>query len=214
MPRKRFENLDPERRERLLSAAGSEFAEHGFESASLNRILEEADLSKGSLYYYFDDKADLFSTVLEQAMLRIVKAVGGFSIEDLTAENYWKSVENFWASATRFLSKNAWYSRLARTLYRIHKQSPASPATSRMMAVARHWTALTLQRGQAIGAVRNDLPLSLMVEMTLAAGEAGDYWLFEHWDELTIEDRARVAAGEVDLLRRMLVRTDITAEQR
>ncbi|MGH7620186.1 MAG: TetR family transcriptional regulator, partial [Gemmatimonadaceae bacterium] len=50
----RFDNLDPDKQQRLFEAAADEFADHGFESASLNRIIERAGMSKGSLYYYFN----------------------------------------------------------------------------------------------------------------------------------------------------------------
>ena len=33
---------------------------HGFENASLNRIIKKAGISKGAMYYYFDDKMDLY----------------------------------------------------------------------------------------------------------------------------------------------------------
>src|SRR5579884_931866 len=57
MPFARFDKMPREKRERLLHVAAQEFATHGFEGASLNRILEEAQLGKSSAYYYFEDKA-------------------------------------------------------------------------------------------------------------------------------------------------------------
>jgi AcrR family transcriptional regulator len=45
-----------------LEAAAKEFVAHGFEAASLNRILDDAGISKGAAYYYFDDKTDLYAT--------------------------------------------------------------------------------------------------------------------------------------------------------
>ena len=62
MPRKRFADLEQPRRNRILGAAAHEFAERGYEAASVNRIITEAGISKGSLYYYFDDKEDLVAT--------------------------------------------------------------------------------------------------------------------------------------------------------
>src|SRR3954467_846977 len=64
MPRPRYERAAPELKTAILSAARKELARAGYEGASLNRILEEAGLSKGAFYYYFDDKDDLVATVL------------------------------------------------------------------------------------------------------------------------------------------------------
>ena len=64
MPRPRFDKLPPERQATILDAATVEFATAGYENASLNRIIERAELSKGATYYYFDGKEDLYLTVL------------------------------------------------------------------------------------------------------------------------------------------------------
>lgn len=60
MPRPRFQKLSIEKQQAILEAAAREFSAHGYEGASINKILETAQLSKGAAYYYFDDKADLF----------------------------------------------------------------------------------------------------------------------------------------------------------
>lgn len=49
-----------ERREELINAATIEFGEKGYENASLNNILKEAGISKGTFYYHFKNKEDLY----------------------------------------------------------------------------------------------------------------------------------------------------------
>src|SRR5215471_17449024 len=71
MPFSRFANMPAEKRERLLTVAAQEFAARGFEAASLNHILEEAQIGKSSAYYYFEDKADLFDTVVNYCLDRL-----------------------------------------------------------------------------------------------------------------------------------------------
>ncbi len=75
MARSRFDKLEPKKQEAILTAAAAEFAERGFGAASLNRIIKRARTSKGSLYYYFNDKADLFATVVERALTRVLQEV-------------------------------------------------------------------------------------------------------------------------------------------
>jgi AcrR family transcriptional regulator len=78
MSRPRFEKMDAERQKRLFESTAKEFAAHGFDGASLNLILEQSGMSKSSLYYYFDDKADLFTTMIERAIAVFFKEVGCF----------------------------------------------------------------------------------------------------------------------------------------
>lgn len=55
-----FENLELSKRQRILDAAYKEFAEHGYEHASTNRIVKEAGIGKGMLFYYFKSKKELY----------------------------------------------------------------------------------------------------------------------------------------------------------
>lgn len=57
------ESLDT--RERLIVAAAREFAEHGYEGASLRQICGAAGVTTGALYFFFKNKEDLFRTVIQ-----------------------------------------------------------------------------------------------------------------------------------------------------
>lgn len=56
----KFLKLNPEKRERILNAAMKEFAQKGFMNASTDTIVKEAGISKGALFYYFNNKKDMF----------------------------------------------------------------------------------------------------------------------------------------------------------
>ena len=87
MPFARFARMPAEKRERLLTVAAREFGMHGYEAASLNRILDEAGIGKSSAYYYFEDKADLFGAVVEYSVERLGLAASAEDIQTLTAES-------------------------------------------------------------------------------------------------------------------------------
>ena len=60
---------DPERtRERLLQAASREIYRSGFQSASLDKILATAGVTKGALYYHFKGKQALGYAVVEEVI--------------------------------------------------------------------------------------------------------------------------------------------------
>jgi AcrR family transcriptional regulator len=56
----KFLKLEPEKRERILNAAISEFAQKGFKNASTNEIVKEAEISKGLIFHYFKNKKQLY----------------------------------------------------------------------------------------------------------------------------------------------------------
>jgi AcrR family transcriptional regulator len=56
----KFLNLDMEKQDRIINAAMKEFAQKGFDKASTNEIVKEAEISKGLLFHYFQNKKQLF----------------------------------------------------------------------------------------------------------------------------------------------------------
>ena len=204
MARKRFSELEDSRREGILAAAAAEFTSRGYDGASVNRIIDHAGISKGSLYYYFDDKEDLFATVMEQAMTRMMEGAGLPLPSDLTADTFWNTFRELMRRSVDYLTANEWYMRLARSFYQLRLETPTSPATQRVMDVWRDQASAILARGQELDVVRTDLPLPLLVEVTLAVDEAGDRWRLEHWNEFSHEERVAHADAHIDLIRDML----------
>jgi len=61
VPTKTFFNLPQKKRDLLLQAAREEFSRISFEKASINQIIHQAGIPRGSFYMYFQDKEDLFT---------------------------------------------------------------------------------------------------------------------------------------------------------
>jgi AcrR family transcriptional regulator len=65
MPKQTFLNLSEEKRQVIVNAAVDEFAEFGYEASSINRIVANSGISKGSFYQYFEDKMDVFKYLVD-----------------------------------------------------------------------------------------------------------------------------------------------------
>jgi len=63
------------RRQAILDAALSVFAERGFEAARLDDVAARAGVAKGTLYLYFRDKEALFEELVRGAVSPIIEAV-------------------------------------------------------------------------------------------------------------------------------------------
>ena len=59
--------LNTETRQQILQAALKCFAHSGYSAASVQQIVDDARVSKPSLYYYFKDKAELFQALVDEA---------------------------------------------------------------------------------------------------------------------------------------------------
>ena len=64
MPTERFLRLPKEKIEAIRIAAAKEFIRVPLEEASINRIVHDADISRGSFYTYFEDKQDLLKWLI------------------------------------------------------------------------------------------------------------------------------------------------------
>ncbi len=67
----------------ILAAATQEFAQHGLGGARMDAIAEKAQLNKRLIYYYFQDKDQLFQAVLEQSYRQIREQERALNLEAL-----------------------------------------------------------------------------------------------------------------------------------
>jgi len=101
MPKATFFNLSKEKADRIIEIAIEEFKEHSYENASINRIVEGAEISKGSFYQYFEDKKDLYKYILEKAEKKRNK----YLLDSIKEENYlsfFDSLEKLFVAEAKF----------------------------------------------------------------------------------------------------------------
>ena len=67
MPTERFYRLPEEKRRTIQKAAFREFARVPVDKASINQIIREAEISRGSFYTYFEDKWDVLAYIFEES---------------------------------------------------------------------------------------------------------------------------------------------------
>lgn len=87
-----------DRREKIIKAAISEFAEKGFEGASTNEIAKKAGVAKGLIFHYFGNKENLYihayRAVTDTLVNEFEKFVGKAGEKDffqmLKEWGYWK----------------------------------------------------------------------------------------------------------------------------
>lgn len=74
---------DKETRERLLESARAEFSEKGYMKASLRKICAGAGVTTGALYFFFQDKEDLFRAIVGPPFLELKQLLyGHFALEN------------------------------------------------------------------------------------------------------------------------------------
>lgn len=178
MPLPRFHRLPAERRDQILDAAAEEFGAHGYSAASMNRIIDAAELSKGAMYYYFDGKADLWATLVDSVFEQLgpvdVAMTGA-----ATPEAFWLAFRRMYDEALVVFADVPRVGHMMRAMTRSSQIEEAMQvlALAEGMEGLRVSFTRVLAHGQSIGAVRDDLGVDRLIEVVLALNTITDRWL-------------------------------------
>ncbi|MFD6228759.1 TetR/AcrR family transcriptional regulator [Streptomyces sp. NPDC060232] len=164
MPLPRFDRLPAERREHILGVARRHFAEHGAESASYNKIIEAAGVSKTAAYHYFDGREDLLTAVLDGVLDRLLDALGP-----------WEPARDEDDFGARFAAGS--------TALAAHLGDHPEDLALADAAIGRtaggpwlDWFGALVCDGRRIGLIRDDVDPALMAAATAAVIRAADAW--------------------------------------
>ncbi|MEW6443120.1 MAG: TetR/AcrR family transcriptional regulator [bacterium] len=201
----RLTKLDPDKKAKIIRIATEEFAERGYEKASLSRIITRCGMSRGALYYYFADKDDLYATVLDEFSSALLDIWSGDPPQQAPAfahvdspEAYWKEWMFSYQRSIRYYVQQPSGSQLLWQAVHTRTSGTSHPAQNALAARMRQWLREALERGQQISAVRADLPEDLLFETVAGVAEGFARWLAQKWsgiDEGQIDELARLAAG-------------------
>jgi AcrR family transcriptional regulator len=201
MPRSRFRKLPREKQEAILEAAAEEFASRGYEGASYNQIIERSGVSKGSMYYYFEGKEDLYTAILMRMAEGFYGYIGSFK-EVPDAASFWQQAEEMSVRAIEFYADNPTAAGLIRSLL-VPRADEGVEVVTAMRKAWEAWWARVLEVGQGCGAIRTDLPSSLMIRLLVSVCDAVDSWCIERIDRLAKEDWREISRMLAASLRQM-----------
>jgi len=208
MPFSRFAKMPGEKRESLLTIAAQEFAAHGFEAASLNRILEEAQIGKSSAYYYFEDKADLFCTVVKYCLERLQFAPDRETIISLTVQTYWAAVAEIRDQPLLRTLQRPWLFGVMRAAERLSPESLQHESLANLTQYLTNYTMTGLgaliKRGQELGLIRTDVPNELLFAWFRAIDDASDSWVLAHLEQLDQEEILHISHQTITTIKQAL----------
>jgi AcrR family transcriptional regulator len=110
-----FTQLAESKQKSIIDASVYEFANNGFKNASVNKIVEKAGISKGSLFNYFKSKNLLFDHIYQIA-LREVKTYLAKVRDESENDDFFTRFSKIINSGITFINKHP---RLARIYFRL-----------------------------------------------------------------------------------------------
>jgi len=199
VPRPRFHKLPPAQQQAILRAAFDEFATHGFRSASLNRIIEAAAISKGSMYYYFDGKEELYVHVARVELGRLFESAGRFPVPATRdPDAFWSTLEDYYRRIMVAFAASPKLAALTRDWILASASPTLLQAQKDMEGALVPWFEQALVVGQRARAVRKDVPASLLIAVVFGMGQAMDTWLLtQELDPANVRKLVRIFIGMI-----------------
>ena len=205
--RQRFLALSAEQQSIWLDPAEKEFSKHGFKAASMNQILLEAGASKGQSYYYFQDKADLYRAVIERAFKRFLALADLKYPKPCSPEDFWRQSAANMAIVSTIMHQDARLADLARG---IHQDLAAQQVLAEFMQMLTQRLTVLIVIGREVGAVRQDIPLDLLVSTAFSAMREGDNWFANHMEAVLPDEHETLNLRAAQIIFMMLAPAEMS----
>jgi AcrR family transcriptional regulator len=163
---------DPDTTRRsILEAAFEEIRLHGFQAASLSRILDKTDVTKGALYHHFPDKKALGYAVVDEILDEMVRRKW---IEPLAQGNPIDAMLQTLHTEGCEIARDKVFigcplNNLAQEISAL--DTGFRKRLARLFGLWRGGISAALQRGQAEGCVRRDVDTDAAATFIVAAIE-------------------------------------------
>jgi AcrR family transcriptional regulator len=79
--------IETSKKRKIYQAAAKIFAQEGFDGTSLDAIALKAKVAKGTIFYYFKNKEELFSALLEEGVLQLAEKIAAINASDQEIRN-------------------------------------------------------------------------------------------------------------------------------
>lgn len=154
-----FLNLPEDKQVRIIEAALAEFADKGYQQASLNVIVAASGIAKGSLYQYFTDKSGIFLYVFDFA-IAVVRRLLVQVKESTLQEDFFTRLEKSLLAGLSFIRQ---YPKIYGLYLKIlfDQQVPQrQELLQRVRRYAADYFHSLLRQGLSRGELRPDLPVA------------------------------------------------------
>lgn len=155
MPRQTFLNLQEDKRQKIIETSIYEFALFDYNAASVSRIVKTAGIAKGSMYQYFENKADLYFYLIEYiSNIKLEYINNHVNLQD---NDFYSLYKNILLAACRFDLDFPKYSRMMYNVGRESYNSEIGDASKKLMDASTDYLCQLVGLSQEKGQIRRDL---------------------------------------------------------
>lgn len=112
---KTFENLNKEKKQRIINSAIEEFANKGYKNATIDNIVSKAGISKGSIFQYFKNKESLYIYTCDYQINIIKEEV--FNQKEINETDFFELYRHVAHIKFEILKKSPYVFKFFKTVY-------------------------------------------------------------------------------------------------
>jgi TetR/AcrR family transcriptional regulator len=157
-----FLNLPEEKKSRILDTAIQEFAEKGYDGASINTMVGRLGISKGSIFQYFNNKKSLFFYVFDYAV-GLVKRTLVQVKEDTENEEVFERIRKSLLAGIEFIQKHPHIYRIYLNLQSGGDTPFRSEVIHKIRLFSAEYLSSLLKQGMQRGEISNKLSIGQAV---------------------------------------------------
>jgi AcrR family transcriptional regulator len=160
MPKDTFFNLPEDKRALICDVAIDEFAAYPFDQASVNRIVAQSGIAKGSFYQYFEDKQDLFLYIMHLIAEEKINYIAPI-VRNPDAHDIFTLTKEMFLSGIQFVMEHPRYAAIS-SIFMAHKEAPIyKEAKVDNMPASYEIFETLLEKAVAKGEVRTDIDIQM-----------------------------------------------------
>ena len=195
MPNSRFSKLEEEKQNLIIRTALEEFSAKNFDQASINQISKKAGLSAGNLYYYFENKEDLYMTVVDYVVNKLKFEHNGFS-KPLKQGAFWDIIKEWLLKRVMISINDKAIGNFFNKLFEYNTSDDINSVEKRVNEKVRSEFRMIFDIGVSKGAIRNDLPMDFLFTLHLNLVITTHKWISANWDKFEGVDTNNIEINE------------------
>jgi AcrR family transcriptional regulator len=160
MPKQTFFNLSEDKKQVIIDTSIQEFALFDYSRASISRIVKTAGIAKGSIYQYFDNKAELYFYLIDYVSRRKLEFVN--SHIDLSSTDFYSLYKSIILAACKFDLEFPSYSRMIYNVGHENYNEEIGEVSKRLMDASTNYLCGLVEQAQKRGQIRRDIDKELI----------------------------------------------------
>ncbi len=178
MPKETFLNLPDKKRGLIEEVAIDEFALHGFDNASINRIVSKCQIAKGSFYQYFEDKQDLFSHLMARNAEKKLNYISPV-LQNPGAHDFFTLLQEMYQSGLTFAQENHKAALIGNQVFKNQNHPVYKEMFKESKSAAKAFFSPLVTLAIARGEIRADIDIDFVIHIFTSLNIATFEYYFE-----------------------------------